>query len=55
MFGMTVLTPEEKKEHIRVKRIKELQTLIDKEGFERSVSLSRAEAYTKELDILNQG
>jgi hypothetical protein len=55
MFGMTLLTVEEKKEHIRVKRVHELQNLINKEGLVRSDSLNKAEAYTKELEVLNEG
>jgi|TARA_R110000822_G_scaffold105518_2_gene233334 hypothetical protein len=52
MFGMTLLTIEEKKEHIRVKRIHELQNLINKEGVVRSTSLIKAESYTAELEVL---
>jgi|TARA_R110000850_G_scaffold176448_1_gene302419 hypothetical protein len=55
MFGMTVLTPEEKKEHIRVKRIQKLHKLIMEESLVRRTSLTKAEAYTEELDILNKG
>ncbi len=55
MFGMTILTVEEKKEHIRVKRIHELQNLITKESFVRRASLTKSEAFTQELDILNKG
>jgi hypothetical protein len=54
MFGITLLTETEKKEHIRIKRINQLQSLIEKEGAVRRLSLSKAEAYTKELDTLTQ-
>jgi hypothetical protein len=55
MFGITLLTAEEKKDHIRIKRIQELQNLITKESFVRRASLTKAEAFTQELDILNKG
>jgi hypothetical protein len=55
MFGITKLTEEERKAHIRVKRIQELQKLITSESLVRKTSLTKAEAYTEELDILNQG
>jgi len=54
MFGITRLTPQEKKEHLRVKRISELVVLINKESLSRSVSLAKAEAYNKELNILTK-
>jgi|TARA_R110000782_G_scaffold266122_1_gene360355 hypothetical protein len=55
MFGITRLTEEERKEHIRVKRIQELHKLIIKESLVRRTSLTKAEAYAEELDILNKG
>tara|TARA_R110000782_G_scaffold80709_2_gene159606 strand:- start:590 stop:757 length:168 start_codon:yes stop_codon:yes gene_type:complete len=54
MFGITKLTEEERTTHIRVKRIQELHKLIIGESLVRKNSLTKAEAYTKELDILNK-
>jgi|TARA_R110000822_G_scaffold157778_2_gene297450 hypothetical protein len=53
MFGITKLTPEEKTEHTRIKRVAELISLINKEGLVRSESLAKAEAYTQELDVIS--
>jgi hypothetical protein len=54
MLGFTKLTPEEKTEHTRIKRVAELISLINKEGLVRSKSLAKAEAYTKELDVITK-
>jgi len=54
MFGLTRLTIEEKAEHDKAKRIDELQQLIYAESSLRQESLSKAMAYTQELDGLTQ-
>ena len=54
MFGITKLTPEEKTEHTRIKRVAELISLINKEGLVRSESLAKAEVYTQELDVITK-
>lgn len=54
MFGITRLTVEEKTEYTRIKRIKELEGLINKESLTREASLEKASLYSKELDTLTK-
>lgn len=52
MFGITRLTPQEKKEHLRVKRVSALEHMLYEESAKRAESLAKADAYNKELDVL---
>ena len=55
MFGITRLTPEEKAEHTRLKRINELQELLKKETEARQESLAKSEKLRDELEDLVKG
>ena len=52
MFGLTRLTPEEKVEHARTKRVNDLNNLIAGEAALRAKSLEKAVEFTKERDVL---
>lgn len=52
MFGITRLTPEEKAEHTRLKRISELKSLLEKETKIRQDSLAKSEELRDELEDL---
>ena len=54
MFGFTKLTPEEKAEHERKKRVAELQELLKKETALRQESLIKSEELQKELESLEK-
>jgi hypothetical protein len=52
MLGFTRLTPEEKAEHTRLKRIQELDKLLKAETVKRQESLIRSEELRDELETL---
>lgn len=55
MFGITRLSPEEKAEHTRKKRVVELDLLLKKETELRQESLKRSEELRDELEKLVKG
>lgn len=55
MFGFTKLTPEEKAEHTRLKRIAELKSLLETETKIRQESLVKSEELRDELEDLVKG
>lgn len=52
MLGFTRLTPEEKAEHTRLKRISELESLLKVETLKRQESLKKSEELRDELETL---
>jgi hypothetical protein len=54
MFGFTKLSPEERVEHERKKRIAELDELLRQETELRQQSLVRSEQYRNELEDLSE-
>lgn len=55
MLGITRLTPEEKAEHTRLKRIAKLEALLKEETEIRQASLIKSEALRDELEDLVKG
>lgn len=54
MFGLTRLSPEEKAEHKRKKRIEKLESDLKAETLKRSESLKKSEGLRKELESLEK-
>lgn len=52
MFGFVRLTPEEKAEHTRLKRISELESILRSETLKRQESLAKSEELRDELENL---
>jgi len=54
MFGITRLTPEEKAEHSRKKRVAELDLLLKEQMEIRAISLVRSEELRSELESIQE-
>lgn len=54
MFGFTRLTPEEKQDLLKKKRVQELHTLLHRETEVRQESLRKSEMYRDELESLTR-